>query len=139
MRHQKSGRKFGRQSDHRRALWSNMVSSLLDSERIQTTDTKAKELRQFAEPVIAWATSVSSIMVKDAAQRTPDERLQVVHAIRMAQRVVKSRDILKKLFDKIGPQMANRPGGYLRIIKAGHRHGDAAPMAIVELVGMTVG
>lgn len=77
-------------------------------------------------------------MLKDAAARTSDERLQVVHAIRMAQRVVKSRDILKKLFDTIGPQMANRPGGYLRIIKAGHRHGDAAPMAIVELVGMAV-
>ncbi|MBL9044779.1 MAG: 50S ribosomal protein L17 [Myxococcales bacterium] len=134
MRHQKSGRTFGRKADHRKALWSNMVSSLIQAERIQTTDTKAKELRRFAEPAIAWAVSVGSLLSKDQEKRTDEERTRIVHAMRMAQRIVKNRTALHKLFDELGPRYASRHGGYLRIIKKGFRHGDAAPVSIVELV-----
>ena len=134
MRHQKSGRTFGRKADHRKALWSNMVSSLIQAERIQTTDMKAKELRRFAEPAIAWAVSVGSLLSKDQEKRTDEERTRIVHAMRMAQRIVKNRTALHKLFDELGPRYASRHGGYLRIIKKGFRHGDAAPVSIVELV-----
>ncbi len=134
MRHQKSGRTFGRKADHRKALWSNMVSSLIQAERIQTTDVKAKELRRFAEPAIAWAVSVGSLLSKDEAKRSAEEKTRIVHAMRMAQRIVKNREALHKLFDELGPRYASRHGGYLRIIKKGFRHGDAAPVSIVELV-----
>ena len=134
MRHQKSGRTFGRKADHRKALWSNMVSSLIQAERIQTTDVKAKELRRFAEPAIAWAVSVGSLLSKDEAKRTAEEKTRIVHAMRMAQWIVKNREALHKLFDELGPRYASRHGGYLRIIKKGFRHGDAAPVSIVELV-----
>lgn len=134
MRHQKSGRKFGRKSDHRHALWSNMVASLIQSERIQTTDIKAKELRRYAEPVIAWAVSVGNILAKAKDKRVQEEKVQIVHAMRMAQRVVKNRVALHKLFDELGPRFAGRHGGYLRITKTGLRHGDAALMSVVELV-----
>jgi len=134
MRHQKSGRKFGRKSDHRQALWSNMVASLIQSERIQTTDIKAKELRRYAEPAIAWAVSVGNILAKGKDKRALEEKVQVVHAMRMAQRVVKNRDALQKLFDELGPRYAGRHGGYLRITKTINRHGDAALMSLVELV-----
>jgi large subunit ribosomal protein L17 len=134
MRHQKSGRKFGRTSAHRTAMWSNMVASLIEHERIQTTDIKAKELRRFAEPAIAWAVSVGGLLTKDKEKRNDEERVRIVHAMRMAQRIVRARPALKKLFDILGPRYAGRHGGYLRIIKNGWRHGDAAPMAVVELV-----
>jgi large subunit ribosomal protein L17 len=134
MRHQKSGRKFGRSSAHRSALWSNMVASLIEHERIETTDIKAKELRRFAEPAIAWAVSVGNLLGKEKDKRNPDERVRIVHAMRMAQRIVRQRPALQKLFDVLGPRYAGRHGGYLRIIKTGWRHGDAAPMSIVELV-----
>lgn len=134
MRHQKSGRKFGRKSDHRKALWSNMVCSLIQSERIQTTDIKAKELRRYAEPAIAWAVSVGTILAKGKDKRDEGEKIQVVHAMRMAQRVVKNRDALQKLFEELGPRFASRQGGYLRIIKTNNRHGDRALMSVVELV-----
>lgn len=134
MRHQKTGKTLGRKADHRKALWSNMVSSLIREERIQTTDVKAKELRRFAEPTIAWAVSVGALMSKAADQRTDEEKTRVVHAMRMAQRVVKNRSALQKLFAELGPRYADRHGGYLRIVKKGFRHGDAAPVSIVELV-----
>ena len=134
MRHQKSGRKFGRKSDHRHALWSNMVASLIQSERIQTTDIKAKELRRYAEPAIAWAVSVGNILAKGKDKRAQEEKVQVVHAMRMAQRIVKNRTALHKLFDELGPRYAGRHGGYLRITKTSLRHGDAALMSVVELV-----
>ena len=134
MRHQKSGRKFGRKSDHRQALWSNMVASLIQSERIQTTDIKAKELRRYAEPAIAWAVSVGNILAKGKDKRALEEKVQIVHAMRMAQRVVKNREALQKLFDELGPRYAGRHGGYLRITKTHQRHGDAALMSVVELV-----
>lgn len=134
MRHQKSGRKFGREADHRKALWSNMVTSLIESERIQTTTIKAKELRRYAEPAIAWAVSVGNLLAKPKDKRDAEERVRIVHAMRMAARTVKNRTALRKLFDELGPRYLGRHGGYLRITKIGWRHGDAAPMSVVELM-----
>lgn len=132
MRHQKSGRKFGRKSASRHALFSNMVSSLIEHERIQTTDPKAKELRRIAERAISWATSVGNLVGNEKADAV--DKARVIHAMRMAQRVVKHKPSLAKLFSEIGPRMAGRPGGYLRIMKLRHRHGDAAPISIIEFV-----
>src|SRR5258706_15505919 len=125
MRHQKSGRKFGRQSGPRNAMFSNMVSSLIEHERIKTTDAKAKELRRIAERTISWATSVGSLVGEDKKNDAADQA-RVVHAMRMAQRVGKHKPSLHKLFNELGPRLLGRPGGYLRILKLGYRHGDAA-------------
>jgi large subunit ribosomal protein L17 len=132
MRHQKAGRKFGRKASSRDALFSNMVSSLIEHERIRTTDAKAKELRRIAERTISWATSVGNLVGNEKSDAA--DKARVVHAMRMAQRVVKHRPSLEKLFSEIGPRMAARAGGYLRIMKLGNRHGDAAPISIIEFV-----
>src|SRR5579862_7422579 len=100
MRHQKAGRKFGRKASARDALFSNMVASLIEHERIQTTDPKAKELRRIAERTITWAASVGRI---DRDKADAADKARVVHAIRMAGRVVKQRPALEKLFGEIGP------------------------------------
>lgn len=134
MRHQKSGKKFSRTSAHRDALWSNMVSSLIQSEKIKTTLPKAKELRRFAEPVIAWATSVAPLLSKAPESRSLEERVKILHAVKMARRIVKDRSALTKLFEELSLRFKERAGGYLRITKAGFRVGDAAPMSYVELV-----
>jgi large subunit ribosomal protein L17 len=133
MRHQKHGRKFGRQSGPRHALFSNMVSSLIEHERIETTDAKAKELRPLVEKAITWATSVGNL-VGDGKKRDADDQARIVHAMRMAQRVVKHKPSLDKLFNDLGPRFLGRAGGYTRIMKTRNRHGDAAPMSIIELV-----
>ena len=132
MRHQKSGRKFSRKSGPRHALLSNLVTSLIEHERIQTTDAKAKELRRLAERTITWATSVGNLVGNEKADAS--DRARIVHAMRMAQRVVKHKPTLQKLFDEVGPRFVGRTGGYTRIMKLGYRHGDAAPVSIVELV-----
>ncbi len=116
MRHQKTGRKLGRTSSHRKAMFSNMTNSLFSHELIRTTLPKAKELRRIAEPLITLAKEDS------VANR------------RLAFSRLKQPDIVKKLFDQLGPRFKERPGGYLRILKCGFRPGDAAPMAYVELV-----
>lgn len=134
MRHQKSGKKLSRTSAHRKALWSNLVSALLEQEKICTTDAKAKELRRHVEPVIAWATSVGDVMQKPADKRSLEERVRVVHAMRMAQRVLKNKTILQRLFQEVAPRFVGRHGGYIRITKVGWRTGDAAPVSMVELV-----
>ena len=135
MRHQKSGRKFSRQSGPRHALLSNLVTSLIEHERIHTTDAKAKELRKVAERTISWATSVGNLVGNDKADA--DDKARIVHAMRMAQRVVKHKPTLEKLFQDVGPRLVGRPGGFLRIMKLGYRHGDAAPISIVEFVDRT--
>jgi large subunit ribosomal protein L17 len=136
MRHQKAGRKFGRKSAPRHALFSNLVAALIEHERIQTTDAKAKELRRIAERTISWATSVGNLV---GAEKSDDEdRARVVHAMRMARRVLKHPPALSKLFSELGPRLVGRPGGYTRIMKLGNRHGDAAPMSIIELVDRSV-
>jgi large subunit ribosomal protein L17 len=119
MRHRVAHRKLGRTSPHRLALLRNLATSLLDKERIRTTLAKAKELRPFAEKLITLA-------------RREDNR---VHARRLAGRHVQSNEVLKKLFDTLGPRFAGRNGGYSRILRLGPRKGDGAEMAVVELVG----
>jgi large subunit ribosomal protein L17 len=132
MRHGKHGRKFGRQSGPRHALFSNMVSSLIEHERIKTTDAKAKELRRIAEKTISWATSVGNLVENE--KKDAQDRARIVHAMRMAQRVLKHKPSLHKLFNEIGPRLVGRAGGYTRVLKLGNRHGDAAPLSIIELV-----
>jgi large subunit ribosomal protein L17 len=132
MRHQKSGRKFSRKSGPRHALLSGLVTSLIEHERIKTTDPKAKELRKVAERTISWATSVGSIVGKEKADAA--DKAKIVHAMRMAQRIVKHKPTLHKLFEELGPRLVGRPGGFLRIMKLGYRNGDAAPMSIIEFV-----
>jgi len=132
MRHQKSGRKFSRKSGPRHALLSNLVTSLIEHERIKTTDAKAKELRKVAERTISWATSVGNLVGNEKADAA--DKARIVHAMRQAQRVVKHKPTLQKLFEDLGPRLVGRAGGFLRIMKLGYRHGDAAPVSIVEFV-----
>lgn len=134
MRHRKSGRKLGRSSSHRKAMFSNMVASLVRYGRIETTEAKAKELRSIADRTINWGVSVSELTAKDPAHLSADERARIVHAKRMARRVLKDTDALRTLFSEVAPQLAGRPGGYTRVLKTRVRTGDAAPMAFIELV-----
>jgi large subunit ribosomal protein L17 len=116
MRHRNSGVKLGRNSSHRKAMFTNMAISLFEHELIKTTLPKAKELRRVAEPLITLA-KVDSI-----ANR------------RLAFARTRSKEAVAKLFNELGPRYKARNGGYLRVLKAGFRAGDAAPMAYVELV-----
>lgn len=120
MRHRKSGRQLNRNSSHRRAMFRNMSASLFEHEMIRTTLPKAKELRRVAERLITLAKTDS------VANR------------RLAFARLREREIVTKLFNELGPRYANRPGGYLRILKCGFRSGDNAPMAIVELMDRPV-
>jgi len=117
MRHRKSGRFFGRTSSHRKAMFKNMMVSMLKHELIKTTLPKAKELRGYLEPLITMA------------------KEDTVHHRRLAFARLRDRDMVLKLFNEIGPHFKNRPGGYLRVLKCGNRKGDNAPIAIVEMVG----
>ena len=134
MRHGKHGKKLGRLSAHRHALWSNMVSSLIEHERVETTDVKAKELRRLAERTITWSTSLGDLLTRDDGKLDAGDKARKVHAMRMARRVLKDPATLRKLFEEVGPRFLGRPGGYTRVLKVRNRHGDAAPMSIVELV-----
>jgi len=116
MRHRKKGRKLSRTAAHRRATLRNMATSLFRHERIETTTAKAKELRPFAERLITLA------------------KRGDLHARRLAAQKIPDREVLGKLFGEIGPRFAERPGGYTRIMKLGTRRGDAAEMALIELV-----
>ncbi|RRJ82227.1 50S ribosomal protein L17 [Aestuariirhabdus litorea] len=120
MRHRKSGRKLNRTSSHRKAMFQNMTCSLVEHEVIKTTLPKAKELRRVAEPMITLAKQDSV-----ANRRLAFDRLRDKAAV-------------GKLFSEIGPRYAERPGGYIRILKCGFRAGDQAPMAFVELVDRPV-
>ena len=117
MRHLKKGRKLNRSNAHRKAMLRNMAVSLFRHERIETTDAKAKTLRSFAEKLITLA------------------KRGDLHSRRVAFRDVRDQDILKKLFDELGPRFSQRPGGYTRVYKLGNRRGDNAPMSMIELVG----
>ena len=117
MRHRHGLRKLNRTSSHRLAMLRNMTNSLFTHEVIKTTLPKAKELRRVAEPLITLA-KVATV----ANRRLAFDRLR-------------DRDVVTKLFNELGPRYQARPGGYLRILKYGFRQGDAAPMALVELVG----
>ena len=116
MRHRKSGRKLGRTSSHRKAMYRNMAASLVRHETIRTTLPKAKELRRVVEPLITLAKEDGV-----ANRRLAFDRLR-------------DKEAVGKLFSDLGPRFRERPGGYLRILKTGPRPGDAAPMAVVQLV-----
>jgi large subunit ribosomal protein L17 len=135
MRHGNSGRRLGRNASHRSALFSNLVTSLFTYGRIQTTEAKAKELRRFADDTIGWGISVHELVAK-GDKATAAEKVKVVHAKRMARKTLKTREAMDRLFNEIGPHFATRNGGYTRVLKTGIRKGDAAPMALVELVGL---
>lgn len=134
MRHRRAGVHLSRTSAHRKALFSNLVAALLTNERIRTTDAKAKETRRLAERTITWARRVGDILSKKAERRSVDESARVVHAMRMARRVVRDRSAVTKLFDEIAPRFLSRRGGYTRLVKIGQRPGDAAPMSLLELM-----
>jgi large subunit ribosomal protein L17 len=136
MRHRKSGRKLNRNSSHRKAMFSNMVASLVQHGRIETTEAKAKELRSIAERTINWGVRVNELSQKGHDKLSGEERMRVVHAKRMARRVLKDTDALDRLFSAVAPAMAGRAGGYTRVLKSRQRKGDAAPMAFVELVAI---
>ncbi|MFT5579281.1 MAG: large subunit ribosomal protein L17 [Paraglaciecola psychrophila] len=120
MRHRHSGRQLNRNASHRKAMFRNMVNSLVEHELIKTTLPKAKELRRFAEPLITLGKADSVANRRLAFDRTRDKAT------------------VGKLFTNLGPRYQERPGGYIRILKAGFRTGDKAPMAYVELVDRPV-
>ncbi|MFC1482317.1 50S ribosomal protein L17 [Myxococcota bacterium] len=134
MRHQKRGRRLGRTASHRKAMYSNMVAALVTHERIETTESKAKELRRIAERTITWAVSLGDVLAKEPDERSPEEVAQYVHHVRMARRVLKDREALNRLFTEVAPRFVERHGGYLRIVKTRLRRGDAAPLAFIEFV-----
>lgn len=117
MRHGKSGRKLNRTSSHRTAMFRNMVTSLLEHERIYTTVPKAKEMRRWAE----WMVTLG--------------KRGDLHARRQALAIVREKKVVYKLFQDLAVRYQNRAGGYTRIMKVGYRQGDAAPMCILELIG----
>jgi large subunit ribosomal protein L17 len=135
MRHGNLGRRLGRNASHRAAMFNNMVTALFTYGRIETTEAKAKELRRFADDTIGWGVSVHALVAK-GDNTTPAEKAKLIHAKRMARKTVMTKDALGRLFAEIGPHFATRPGGYTRILKSRIRKGDAAPMAMVELVGL---
>jgi large subunit ribosomal protein L17 len=135
MRHRNTGRKLGRTAAHRTALYANLVTALMTHGRIETTEAKAKELRRFADDTIRWGIQAAPLVAK-GDKMSADERARVLHAKRMARKVVRTRDAMARLFDEIGPHFVERPGGYTRVLKSRIRRGDAAPMAFVELVGL---
>lgn len=116
MRHRKAGRQLRRTSEQRLALLRNLASSLIEAGSIETTEAKAKELRPFVEKLITKA------------------KRGTLHARRLAIRHVHKRATADKLFQEVGPKFATRAGGYTRILKTGHRRGDGAEMAIIQLV-----
>jgi len=135
MRHRNSGRKLGRNSSHRSAMWNNMVTSLLTYGRIETTEAKAKDLRGHVDATITWGISVADLIAK-GDKATPAEKAKILHARRQARLTVMTGDALHRLFAEIGPHFAARKGGYTRTLKTRVRKGDAAPMAIIELIGL---
>lgn len=116
MRHNKAGRRLGRKTSHREAMFRNMVTSLLNHEKITTTDAKAKEIRVVAERMITLG------------------KRGDLHSMRLAASVIREKSVVFKLFSTIAPRYKDRPGGYTRIIKLGARQGDAAPISLIELV-----
>ena len=134
MRHRLAGVRLSRTSAHRKALFSNLVAALFYNERIRTTDAKAKETRRLAERTITWARRVGDVLGKKPERRSIDESARVVHAVRMARRVVRDRGAVLKLFDELAPRYFGRQGGYTRIVKLPQRPGDAAPMSLLELI-----
>jgi large subunit ribosomal protein L17 len=116
MRHGSAHRKLNRTAEHRRAMWANMAAALIKHEQISTTLPKAKDLRPIVEKLVTLG------------------KRGDLHARRQAISQIKDLDVVKKLFDVIGPRYKDRHGGYTRVLKAGFRHGDNAPAAVIEFV-----
>ena len=117
MRHRVAGKKLGRNSSQRKALLRNLVTSFMEKERIRTTLAKAKATRPLAEKMITLS------------------RTNSLHARRRALRFIYKKDVVKKMFEEIGPRFSERPGGYTRIVKVGARVGDGTEMAVLEMIG----
>ncbi len=130
MRHRKSGRKLGRNPSHRKAMFRNLVTSMIEEEQIVTTISKAKEMRPMIEKLVTLAKKNVDGQV-DPADR--------VAAIRQAGKFVRGRDALYKLFNELGERFVERPGGYTRIMRTGTRLGDNAQMAIIQFVDYDLG
>ena len=120
MRHSYRGRRFNRTAEHRKAMFANMSAALIKHEQIVTTLPKAKDLRPVVEKLISLG------------------RTDTIHARRLAMAQIRDADMVKKLFTVLGPRYQSRPGGYCRIMKAGFRYGDNAPMAVIEFVDRDV-
>ena len=118
MRHNKTGRKLGRKTAHRKALMSNLASALITHKKIKTTDAKAKELSMYIEPLVTFAKKGD------------------LHSRRQVLKKIRHKSIVRELFDNIGPTFSNRNGGYTRIIKLGFRDNDCAPISMIEFVDM---
>lgn len=116
MRHRKQGRGLSRSPSHRKAMLSNLATSVLETERVQTTTAKAKEVRRLVERLITFG------------------KRKDLHARRQVLRVVRNESVVAKLFGPLADRYADRPGGYTRIVRVGHRQGDAADMSILELI-----
>ena len=116
MRHRRAGKKLGRDSAHRKALYSNLAGALIEHGRIKTTEAKAKAVKPFAEQMITLG------------------KRGDLHARRLALAELRSQDVVHQLFADVAPRFADRPGGYTRIVKLGPRYGDAAEMVYLELV-----
>ena len=116
MRHHRSGKKLGRDSAHRKALYAHLTASLIEHGRIKTTETKAKAVRPIAEKMVTLGRDGS------------------IHARRQALAYLRTQEVVHKLFSEVGPRFQGRPGGYTRVVKLGPRQGDAAPMAYLEFV-----
>jgi len=156
MRHKKSGRKFNRNSSHRRAMFRNLAANLVLHERIETTDAKARELRSITERLITRALRLGDVLTVDVGKLKPEEAKKVIASRVHAQRLVASFlprtgtvtksdgtseevDLVHKLFHDIAPRFLarvkeNKGGGYTRVIKLTERRGDNAPMAIIEIL-----
>ena len=119
MRHKQSGRKLGRKTANRKALMANLASALITHKRIKTTDAKAKELRMFVEPLVTFA------------------KRGDLHARRQVLKKIRHKNIIRELFDTIGPTFLDRDGGYTRITKLGFRDNDRAPMSLIEFIGLS--
>ena len=118
MRHKKSGRKLSRKTAHRKALMANLAVALITHKKIKTTDAKAKELRTYVEPLITFA------------------KRGDLHARRQVLKKIRHKNVVRELFDNIGPSFSDRNGGYTRITKLGFRDNDCAPVSIIEFVDM---
>lgn len=118
MRHRKTRRRLSRTTSHRRSMMRNLTVALIENERIVTTEPKAKELRKYADKMITLA------------------KREDLHARRQVYQFIPQKDIVRKLFENIGPRFLDRNGGYTRIYKLGYRRGDAAPMAVIEFVSL---
>ncbi|MED5370374.1 MAG: 50S ribosomal protein L17 [Myxococcota bacterium] len=136
MRHEKSGRKLGRNSSHRKAMFRNMATSLFLHGKIQTTEAKAKELRGYAEKLISLGKRVPPSSLEGlTGDELAEAKAKRLHALRQARRKVVDGEALNRLFNEYSERFQSRAGGYTRITRVGHRTGDNAPMVVISLVG----